>query len=179
MLAATLLLPSYAAAGPARDRPSTAASINRDWQSRAGHAVLRRLAGREPVRLAQAVAARYWGAAPCGGHTVVMTNMPLPAGLEPDTDAWVTFDSSLGVNDLQAPATTYTQCVISVARWQWPTRRSMANDWNMFCLTMIHETGHLLGHAHSSTPGSVMAPVFTAASPIPTLCRTARPRTVG
>ena len=175
MLASSLLGPACAAAD-ARQRQAPRASTIGESQTAAGRAALGRLARHDPVRLAKAAAQRYWGAAPCGGQTAVMTDRPLALGLDPTTDAWVTFDSSLGVNDLQAPAATYTRCVISLAHWQWPTRRSMADDWNMFCLTIIHEMGHLLGHPHSSAPRSVMAPVFTDESSVPAICRAARPR---
>jgi hypothetical protein len=127
-----------------------------------------------PVTIATAVAKRYWNAVPCGGQITVLADLPLPAGLEPSTDGWVTFDSSLGANDLQAPAGTYTRCTISLAHWQWPTRSAMENDWNMFCLTVVHEMGHLLGHPHSPIPGSVMAPVFINEANVPQICRAAR-----
>jgi hypothetical protein len=137
---------------------------------------LDRLAGRGPVVLATAVAESYWNAVPCGGQITVLTNLPVPSTLEPTTDGWVTFNSSLGENDLEAPAGTYTQCTISLAHWQWPTRRAMVGDWNMFCLTVTHEVGHLLGHKHSLTPGSVMAPVFTNEDDVPEICRATRVR---
>ena len=144
-----------------------------------GHALVRRaalstLAAREPVTLAASLAERYWGAVPCGGVIVVQADQPLPAGMQAGTDGWVTFQSSLGANDLAAPAATYAQCAISLARWQWPTDARIAADWNMFCLTVVHEMGHLLGHPHSSTPGSVMAPVFTDETSVPTICRAYR-----
>ena len=132
--------------------------------------------GANPVVLAVNVAKTYWRAVPCGDQVAVLTNVPLAPGLNSASDAWVTFASSLGPNDLEAPASSYTQCTIWLAHWRWPTQAAMRFDWNMLCLTVIHELGHLLGHPHSLTPGSVMAPVFTDESSVPPICRAARSR---
>jgi hypothetical protein len=122
------------------------------------------------------IAQRYWGAVPCGGKVTVVAQRRLTAGVQAGTDAWVTFDSPLGANNLAADATSYSGCTIAFGRARWPTTASMREDWHMLCLTMVHELGHLLGHAHDATPGSVMAPVFTDYSGEPAMCRTARVR---
>ncbi len=51
----------------------------------------------------------------------------------------------------------------------------MREDWDLMCTTMTHELGHLLGHAHDATSGSVMAPMFTDRSSLLQACRTTRP----
>jgi Matrixin len=174
LLAAVLLLPAAAEANGARaHRRADAATAH---GKRAHRAASDRLAARSPVELATTLAERYWGTAPCGGRVAVLADQPLAAGMDATTDGWVTFESALGPNDLQAPAGTYTMCTISLARWQWPTPAQQAGDWNMFCLTVVHEMGHLLGRVHSLTPGSVMAAVFTDEASVPSICREARER---
>jgi hypothetical protein len=171
-LLAALLLPTTAVAQSTRvGQHGDAAAAAGVRHVRAQRAAVDRLAARDPAGLATTLAERYWGAVPCGGQLAVLTAQQLPAGSDSTTDGWVTFESSLGANNLQAPPSTYTACTISLARWQWPTRARQAADWNMLCLTVVHEMGHLLGHPHSLAPGSVMAPEFTNEEDVPAICR--------
>jgi hypothetical protein len=128
-----------------------------------------------PISAATAVGVRYWGGAPCKGQFKVLAKRPLPANVDAGSDAWATFDSPLGANNLAAPASTYTNCAIGLSRSLWRTSASMRKDWDMFCTTMIHELGHLLGKAHDSTLGNVMVPVFADHSSVPQICRATRP----
>jgi len=149
--------------------PASASSIRtagtHHWPVR-----LAAVGSRNPVTTALAIAEGYWGAVPCAGQIALVANRPLAPGLDQTTDGWVTFDSSLGADNLDASAASYTGCTISLAHWRWPSPIAMEQDWGIFCLTVIHETGHLLGHKHSLTPGSVMAPVFTSSVNVPPVC---------
>jgi hypothetical protein len=129
-----------------------------------------------PVERAASVAVRFWGATPCDGRVVITAKRPFLAVAGGGSDAWVTFSSPLGANNLAAPADSFSDCTIDFARRRWPTASSMRQDWGIFCATMVHEWGHLLGHVHEATPGSVMLPVFTDESSVPALCRSASPK---
>ncbi len=123
------------------------------------------------ISTALSTAERYWSATPCEGKVLVSAGLAVPAGMAANTDAWVTFQSPSGADDLAAPAGSYTACNIGIARWQWPTAAAIRGDWGMFCLTITHEVGHLLGMSHSLVPGSVMAPEFIGETSVPAVCR--------
>ncbi len=175
LLAAALLAPASAGGSAAIGSGAPASKNHRLRHAhRVGRASAhRKLRTRDPVAAATAIAERYWGAVPCAGQVKVAANSPLAPGLDPSADGWATFDSSMGPDNLAAPASTYTNCVISLAHWQWATRADMESDWGMFCLTVTHEMGHLLGYKHSLTPGSVMAPVFADQANVPSQCTAA------
>ena len=176
MAASRILAAAAIVAGLAAPATAGAARPGAKGHRTPAHAVVPPSKASTPLGAAVAAARRYWRAVPCNGRIRFMARSPLAPGVHPTTDAWVTFDSTLGANNLAARAGSYTNCVIALARWRWPTSASMSQDWDMLCTTMIHEMGHLLGHSHVLTPGSVMAPVFTDRSSVPSICRTTRPR---
>ncbi|MEA2124151.1 MAG: hypothetical protein QOI80_933, partial [Solirubrobacteraceae bacterium] len=96
----------------------------------------------KPLALAVSVASEYWGATPCAGRIKLRTRQALAPGLARDSDAWVTFGTAFGANNLAAPVSSFSDCTVSLAATRWPTRASMVQDWDMLCMTMTHEFGH-------------------------------------
>ncbi len=174
LLTAAVLAPVSTATAASRRAPASAKTHHArpPRRARASSTTSAPVDSRNPVTTATAIAKRFWGGAPCGGQIKVVANSPLAAGLDPGADGWVTFGSSLGANNLGAPPATYTNCTIFLAHWQWGSWTDMESDWGMFCLTTIHEMGHLLGYKHSLKPGSVMASVFTNDANVPAACNT-------
>ena len=172
LIAAVLAVTMFSAvsSASAASRTGSAAAASHHVTQPRRVAAVTPVAARNPVTTAAAIAERFWGAIPCDGEIKIVAASPLAPGLAPGTDAWVTFGSSLGADNLDAPASTYTACTITLAHWQWANWSAMEGDWGMFCLTVTHEMGHLLGHKHTLRTGSVMNPVFTDDSDVPAIC---------
>ena len=120
LLVAALLAPA-SAAGAASRASETHHAAHRARAHRTTAAKRASVDSRNPASTAAAVAERFWGATPCAGQIKIVADSPLVPGLASGTDGWVTFNSSLGADNLNAPASTYTNCTISLAHWQWAT----------------------------------------------------------
>ena len=124
---AVLLLTTLLLLLPAAAQASSTSHRSMRPNGHGAHIERTRLRVRDEVRIALGVAETYWGATPCAGAIAVTAASRVPIGMAPDTDAWVTFDSSLGADNLAAPASTYAACKIGLDVGNGPPpRRSTA-----------------------------------------------------
>lgn len=118
---------------------------------------------RNPFNAAYALAVGYWGAKPCGGD-VRFVWAPPPANDEPvaagsGVSMWSAWDTGTPDQNNELAPQPFTGCVIGVNPARWATLEFMAyTAWPEFAVGVIHEAGHLLGHAHSSDGASMMYP---------------------
>src|SRR4051794_4357121 len=102
--------------------------------------------GGAAMQSAETVAQSYWDAQPCGGDVSIKWTDQAP-----DTNAvssWVNPSSAY-----DNPTQNFN-CEVDF-------NRDIGFDWARFCTVLVHEFGHLTGHAHSPDPSDVMAAYYT------------------
>lgn len=124
-----------------------------------------------PITRALNTAQHYWGPTRCQGPIEVdrNTNPPTPATPGTEVQAWVLFSGIPG-GFLNWNSPTYNDCIINL------TPNALADPWPEFCQIMLHEYGHFLGWADSTTaypPTDIRYPVMTLENR-PRICATLR-----
>lgn len=127
------------------------ASSARTRAASSGSPAARYAVGSPGMTAAVAIAARYWGAAACGGDVALSWSSADP----PSINARATWFNP--VDPFAAPQLNHDCSIVFNANAWLP--------WPRFCTVVVHEWGHLTGHPHSDDPNDVMAAVMRAPSP--------------
>jgi hypothetical protein len=107
---------------------------------------------------AMQIGTQRWGFPPCGGD-IDVTWQPMPEGTNA-TSTWANPVAAYGAGAQN------TACSIAFST-------NAAYDWRKFCTVVVHELGHLAGHAHSARSDDIMAEYYSAIEP--TCARTPDP----
>src|SRR4051812_31710395 len=102
------------------------------------------------VQAAVDIAKNFWQAAPCGDQVAIKW-MSLPSTTNASS-YWAN-----PVDQYTAPEQN-TSCEIAF-------NSALTWDWTRFCSILVHEYGHLSGHAHSTDAADVMYPYYL--KPVP------------
>ena len=97
--------------------------------------------GSAPVAAAQAIAKAHWQTDPCGGEVRLVWT-----ALGANVNATSTWANTHSQYDAPEQNTTCVVALNSTAAW----------DWTKFCSILVHEYGHLSGHAHTQDPADIM-----------------------
>jgi hypothetical protein len=131
-----------------------------------------------PQAEAQAIAAAYWGSAPCDGAITVRENPVTPEqeadivryyGHPINPAAWSEWDSPTGPQSKQSSPSTYTDCVVTFNATVWPggvAYEAQPEVFPWYCMAMVHEYGNLWGIPETEAPG-----IMSFAAPtVPSVC---------
>jgi hypothetical protein len=123
-----------------------------------------REANSNPLHEAVVRAVAYWGNIPCDGGVAVTAapgteaptsgrNIGAPLG---PAAMWATWDTRVGVNNLEQPPSTLRNCAVHINRDRWRSRRQEDARFPTFCKEMVHEYGHFEGRSDAGArPGTV------------------------
>lgn len=92
------------------------------------------------------IARRHWGTEPCGGQVDLAWDT-----LETRTNAAASWANPLGAYTRPASNVACSIRINAAASW----------TWEKFCTVVVHELGHLAGHAHVEDAHDVMATYYT------------------
>jgi len=125
-----------------------------------------------PITTAMAAAAEYWHGTPCGGNVRVEAE----AGTEVQTvthspyGALTSMMTSLGPNQVSAPPSTYTDCVVRLSSewrdWGWDDQ-----EYEDLCVLTIHEYSHLEGYGDPGAKIGTVEYEDPTTAPLPKVCQ--------
>ena len=95
---------------------------------------------------AQGIAQAHWGADACNGQVAISWT-----ALDPSTNASSTWSNP--VDEYSDPAENSSCSIVFNSALAW--------DWAKLCTIVVHEYGHLTGHAHAPDPNDVMYAYYT------------------
>jgi hypothetical protein len=93
------------------------------------------------------IAKTYWQATPCAGQVAVSWTP-----LDPATNATSTWSNPVSAYDAPEQNSACSIAFNSALEW----------DWTRYCSILVHEYGHLTGHAHAADERDVMYPYYLA-----------------
>jgi len=162
--AIALLVPAaaYAQSGEAHAGELTRATRGRSERTAAGTRTRALRATTNPIALSLKLAERYWRGAPsCGRPHIAISPDQLP---DAAYEATTTPEPEGSVVEMW---TEVQSCTITINASVWPSWHEDDEYFQWFCDSMVHEVGHLFGHADGgqTNPSSITYPFLDGTSP--------------
>jgi hypothetical protein len=104
-------------------------------------------AGSAPTLAAEEIAKAYWQTTPCAGQVSLV---------------WMTLTESVNATSTWTNPVGQYDAPEQNGSCQIAFNKTLTWDWTRFCSILVHEYGHLVGHAHADDRADVMFPFYEA-----------------